>query len=137
MGTFITKLSAVNPNDRKKSTMQFDALVDTGSHMSWIPKDALISAGIAPEGTKRFRTATQQLTVREYGYAILKAGKYTTIDEVVFAEKGDSILLGVRTIEGFGVLVDNIEGRFIPIDGFVTGIALDSTDIEAVDREDS
>ncbi|MBI3276135.1 MAG: hypothetical protein HYZ66_00070, partial [Chlamydiae bacterium] len=36
-----------------------------------------------------------------------------TIDEVVFAEKGDMHLLGVRTLEGFGVMVDNIAHRFV------------------------
>ena len=61
---------------------------------------------------------------RDIGYAILTAEKYSTIDEVVFAEKGDHILLGVRTIEGFGVKVDNINGRFEPVDRFFTGIRL-------------
>jgi predicted aspartyl protease len=128
MSIFVTKLSATNSNDRARHTPQFDALVDTGSHMSWIPKDALIDAGIAPEGKKRFRTATNQLSVRDYGYAILSAEGYRTVDEVVFAEKGDSILLGVRTIEGFGVMVDNVKGRFVPVEGFVTGIALDNSE---------
>ena len=38
------------------------------------------------------------------------------MQEVVFAEKNDHILLGVRTIEGFGVKVDNINGQFEPVD---------------------
>ena len=32
---------------------------------------------------------------------------------MVFAEPGDMTLLGVRTIEGFGVMVDNIAHRFV------------------------
>ena len=47
------------------------------------------------------------------GYAILRAENYETIDEVVFAEPGDMNHLGVRTIEGFGVMVDNIGHRFV------------------------
>ena len=35
------------------------------------------------------------------------------MDEVVFAEPGDMTLLGVRTLEGFGVIVDNIAHRFV------------------------
>ena len=31
----------------------------------------------------------------------------------MFAETGDMTLLGVRTIEGFGVLVDNVAHRFV------------------------
>ena len=47
------------------------------------------------------------------GYAILAAEGYETNDEVVFAETGDMSLLGVRTLEGFGVMVDNIGHRFV------------------------
>jgi hypothetical protein len=36
-----------------------------------------------------------------------------TADEVVFGESSDLVLLGVRTVEGFGVLVDNIGHRFV------------------------
>jgi len=52
---------------------------------------------------------------RETGYAILVAEGFETVDEVVFAEPGDMTLLGVRTIEGFGVMVDNIAHRFVAI----------------------
>ncbi|MDD2708831.1 MAG: hypothetical protein PHV34_12670 [Verrucomicrobiae bacterium] len=34
-------------------------------------------------------------------------------DEVIFAEPGDMTLLGVRTLEGFGVMVDNLAHRFV------------------------
>ena len=50
---------------------------------------------------------------RQVGYAILRSEGFETIDEVVFAEPGDMTLLGVRTIEGFGVMVDNIAHRFV------------------------
>jgi hypothetical protein len=32
---------------------------------------------------------------------------------VVFAEPSDMALLGVRTLEGFGVMVDNVAHRFV------------------------
>ena len=38
---------------------------------------------------------------------------FETTDEVVFAQPTDLNLLGVRTIEGFGVMVDNIAHRFV------------------------
>jgi hypothetical protein len=53
------------------------------------------------------------LFTRETGYAILSAEGFETVDEVVFAEPGDMSLLGVRTIVGFGVMVDNIAHRFV------------------------
>jgi hypothetical protein len=57
--------------------------------------------------------ATQQKIEREVGYVILSAEGYETNDEVVFAEPGDMTLLGVRTLEGFGVMVDSIGHRFV------------------------
>jgi hypothetical protein len=47
----------------------------------------------------------------EAGFAIIAAEGYETIDEVVFAEPSDTVHLGVRTLEGFGVAVDNIAHR--------------------------
>ncbi len=57
--------------------------------------------------------ANQRRIEREVGYAILSAEGYETTDDVVFAEPGDMTILGVRTIEGFGVMVDNIGHRFV------------------------
>ena len=56
---------------------------------------------------------------RDFGYAILAAEGYTTNDEIVFAEDSDMSLLGVRTIEGFNVMVDNISQRFVAITPYV------------------
>ena len=124
MAIFRVNLKAINPEDRSKQTKHFAALVDTGSHMTWLPKQALIDIGIKPEGKRSFLTATKQKTTREYGYAILATDKYTTNCEVVFGETNDQILLGVRTIEGFGVKIDNVNGRFEPVQRIVTGISL-------------
>jgi predicted aspartyl protease len=60
-----------------------------------------------------FQTATKQVIGREVGYAILRAEGYETTDEVVFAQPTDLSLLGVRTLEGFGVMVDNLAHRFV------------------------
>lgn len=46
---------------------------------------------------------------------MLSAEGFETIDEVVFAQAGDLSLLGVRTIEGFGVMVDNIGHRCVAV----------------------
>ena len=124
MSIFKVSLTAINPKDESKKTPPIVALVDTGSHMSWLPKQALLDAGIVPRVKKRFRTASNQPLERDCGYAILAADKYVTNCEVVFAEKNDAILLGVRTIEGFGVKVDNINGRFEPVELLLTGLTL-------------
>lgn len=75
--------------------------------------DVLKKIGITPRRKRIFATATPEKIERHVGYAILSAEGYETIDEVVFAEPGDMTLLGVRTLEGFGVMVDNIGHRFV------------------------
>lgn len=113
MSAFRVNVVARNPQDESRATTAIDALVDTGSELTWLPADALRQAGIAPRRQRSFLTATKQLVTRQVGYAILAAEGYETTDEVVFAETGDMSLLGVRTLEGFGVAVDNIGHRFV------------------------
>jgi predicted aspartyl protease len=81
--------------------------------LTWLPKDLLSAIKVSPVRKRSFSTAAQQLVTRETGYAIVSAEGFETVDEVVFAEPGDMILLGVRTLEGFGVMVDNIARRFV------------------------
>ncbi len=47
-----------------------------------------------------------QRFTRSVGFAIIRLDKYFTVDEVVFAEKGDLLLLGARTLEGLSLKVD-------------------------------
>ena len=113
MSAFHVNVVAVNPQDQQQSTTAVRALVDTGSELTWLPADVLVAAGIKPVRQRSFSTATSEVVSRDVGYAILRAESFETIDEVVFAKQGDAQLLGVRTIEGFGVMVDNIGHRFV------------------------
>ena len=47
-----------------------------------------------------------QRVTRSVGFAIIKIEEYFTIDEVVFGEEGDMLLLGARTLEGLNLTVD-------------------------------
>jgi predicted aspartyl protease len=113
MSTFKVNVVARNPKSEELATKPLEALVDIGSELTWLPAEVLKSAGITPRRRRIFATATQEKIERETGYAILSAEGYETNDEVVFGESGDMTLLGVRTLEGFGVMVDNIGHRFV------------------------
>ena len=135
MSRFMVNLTAINPKEEHRCTPPVEVMVDTGSEVSWLPKQVLLDAGITPRTKKRFATATKQIVERDIGYAILTAEGYSTIDEIVFAEDGDMSLLGVRTIEGFSVMVDNIGHRFVatisPVCYFLTA---DCTDYAQISR---
>lgn len=121
MSIFKVNVVAINHKDESRKTSGLEALVDTGSELSWLPADALEQAGIRPERERSFATATKQIIKRKVGFGILEAEGYRTIDEIVFAEPGDMTLLGVRTLEGFGVAVDNIGHRFVAQTTIVAG----------------
>jgi predicted aspartyl protease len=113
MSAFKVSLVATNPRDETRSTPPIEALVDSGSELTWLPGDVLRAAGIETRKRSTFRTATGDLITRDVGYAYLATEGYETADEVVFAEPGDLTLLGVRTLEGFGVVVDYVGHRFV------------------------
>ncbi len=113
MSLFRVNVIARNPKREEVGTPPIEALVNTGSELSWLPADALVQIGVERRRKRSSITARNQMVSRDVGYAILGAEGYETTDEVVFAEPGDMILLGVRTIEGFGVSVDNVGHRFV------------------------
>ena len=110
---FRVNVTAHNTKHEEIVTEPVSALVDTGSELTWLPGDILKGIGITPRRKRIFAMANQQKVQREVGYALLSSEGYETVDEVVFAEPGDMSILGVRTIEGFGVMVDNIGHRFV------------------------
>ena len=113
MSLFRVNVEAVNIADQQRVTPPIQALVNCGAELTWLPSDLLAAIGITPVRHLTFQTATDQTVQRSVGYAILRAEGYETIDEVVLAEPGDAVLLGVRTLEGFGVNVDYIGHRFV------------------------
>jgi len=110
---FKVNLIAVNPKKEDMKSSPLEALVDTGSELTWLPAEVLNEIGITPRRERQFSMANKSILKRPVGYAILQAEGFETTDEVVFAEPGDMTLLGVRTIEGFGVVVDNLAHRFV------------------------
>lgn len=113
VSVFKVNVVACNPKREELSTPPLEALVDTGSELTRLPADTLLNIGVAPRRERAFRTATKPLIQREDGHAILRAEGYETVEEVVFAERGDMTLLGARTLEGLGVMVDNSAHRFV------------------------
>jgi predicted aspartyl protease len=113
MRLFKVNVVACNPRREKSVTPAIEVLVDTGAELSWLPGELLEKAGIKPRRKRTVQTATKQLIERDVGYAILRAEGFETSDEIVFAQPTDLNLLGVRTREGFGVMVDNIAHRLV------------------------
>lgn len=107
MGTFYTKCKIENSVDRSRSALLARILVDTGSEYTWVPATTLERIGVDREKKDvAFIMANGQQITRSVGFAIIRLDKHFTVDEVVFAEKGDLLLLGARSLEGLNLTVD-------------------------------
>ncbi len=107
MGTFYVRCKVENHVDRTKAVIVPKLLVDTGSDYTWIPAAQLEKIGTLREKKDLpFVMANGQQVTRSVGFVIIRLDKHFTIDEVVFAEKGDLPLLGARTLEGLNLAVD-------------------------------
>jgi len=114
MGIFRVGCKVVNIADPKKSATVDKLLVDTGSDYTWLPAKVLEKIGV--ERVKKdivLTMANGQEITRSAGYAIIHSDKFQTVDEVVFAEPGDQLLLGARTLEGFNARVDSKQKKLV------------------------
>jgi predicted aspartyl protease len=108
MGTFHVGARIENIIDRSKGASLSRMLVDTGSEYTWVPGHTLENLGVEREKKDlEFVMANGQKVTRSVGFAIIRVDKNFTVDEVVFAEKGDLLLLGARSLEGLSLVVDS------------------------------
>jgi len=123
MGTFRTTIKIENPLNRGVTREISDTLVDTGAELTWAPTALLEELGIARQKRLGFRTAGGRAVYRDIGYAIVHAGGTETNDEVVFAEPGDMILLGARSLEGLNLRVDSRSKQLVDAGPIVAAVA--------------
>src|SRR6185369_9731412 len=115
MGTFNVGCLIKNHVNRAKAVEIPRLMVDTGSEATWIPRNLLEQIEVKPEKRQTFQMANGQWGYRDIGYAVVRVGQRETIDEIVFAEKGDYVLLGPRALEGLLLWVDPKNKKLIEI----------------------
>jgi predicted aspartyl protease len=114
MGTFHVGARIENVVDRSKGASLPRLLVDTGSEYTWVPEATLEKLSVGREKKDiEFVMANGQRITRSVGFAIVRVGKNFTVDEIVFAEKGDLLLLGARSLEGLKLTVDSRRKKLV------------------------
>jgi clan AA aspartic protease len=126
VGTFKVTIEIENPLRRGERQSVAGALVDTGAELTMVPRAVLESLGIGVEKRLRLRTADGRVTMREIGYALVRAAGVQTIDEVVFGEESDMVLLGSRSLEGMNLRVDAREKRLTDAGPIAAAVSLRS-----------
>ncbi|OYW35422.1 MAG: hypothetical protein B7Z42_14695 [Brevundimonas sp. 12-68-7] len=112
--TFTVGAKIENVVDREQAATIPKMLVDTGSEYTWVPATTLEKIGVKREKKDlAFVMANGQQITRSVGFAIVRVDKAFTVDEVVFAEIGDLLLLGARSLEGLNLIVDSRQKKLV------------------------
>ena len=123
MGVFRTTVQIENIARRGETRAMTGVLVDTGSEYTWAPRELLSELGIATERTQRFILADGSTVDREMGVAMVHAGGTSAPDFVVFADPGDQLLLGARSLEGLNLRVDPVRRMLVDAGPVITAAA--------------
>jgi predicted aspartyl protease len=113
MGTFRIDVEIENPAAEGRRERMTNVLVDTGAELSWFPAPTLESLGIRRRKKWRFRQADGTILERWAGEARVHAAESYTVDEVIFGEPRDLVLLGARSLEGLNLRIDPVSKTLV------------------------
>ena len=92
-----------------------ECLVDSGAVYSVVPRTILQKLKIEPFMTQQFRLANGERITRAKGVALFRYDDRAGGADVVFGEEGDSVLLGVLTLEALGLSLDPLRRELKPL----------------------
>ena len=96
-----------------------DAMVDTESTYTWIPRDVLERLGVVPEEQWPFESADGRKAHYSVAWVQIKLGVRVQPTIAVFGEIGSEPVLGVMTLQQFLLAVDPVRRRLIPVPGLL------------------
>ena len=111
MGSFRVEIEIGDSQGERWETVE--ALVDTGSSYTWAPAEMLGRLRLRPQFRREFETADGRVIEREMAVAMARWDGQALPTLVVFGDEGSSALLGVVTLEEFGLGVDPVNRRLI------------------------
>jgi predicted aspartyl protease len=113
MGTFRIDIEIEHLVQMGRRSVLHNVLVDTGAELSWIPAAVLDDLGIDRKKIWHFRKADGSVLSRSTGFVVVRVQGIETIDEVVFGESGDLVLLGAHSLEGLNLRVEPVAKRLV------------------------
>src|SRR5437867_2275456 len=120
MGTFSVPIEIGNLQGALFEQVQ--ALVDSGASYTRVPRSMLERLGIEPKERFPFRIADESTLEHEIGEAMVRIGGHTRLRVVIFGEEGSQPLLGADTLQGFGLGVDPLGERLVPVTGLLMAL---------------
>ena len=119
MGTFRISIQLARVDGEQFESME--ALVDTGASYTWIPRDLLERLGVRPDDERVFVLADGREVRYPMAWVRVRLEGRGRIQPtlVVCGDSGTEPLLGAFTLEGFGLGVDPVNRRLIPVPGLL------------------
>jgi predicted aspartyl protease len=118
MGTFSVTIEAGDPQGQRFRAVE--ALVDMGASYTMFPASLLRDLGVTPHGQRPFLLATGDTIVRDIGRMWVRIEGRMEMTIVVFGDDGGPLLLGAVTLEEFGLGVDPVARKLVPVPGLLT-----------------
>jgi predicted aspartyl protease len=125
MSTFLHRILIPNPTSGE--WVEFQALVDTGAHLTQLPASVLRGVGYESDVTTPFLGADGSHVELPIGDIRMKIGDETRTVTAVFAEEDAPVLLGAIALEQFRLMPDPIWHILRPIVAMRTTRVADAT----------
>jgi len=94
---------------------KIEALVDTGSTYTWVSREVLDRLGVRPVEERPFVLADGRQVTYPIAWIQIRMDGRTQPTITVFGEPASDPLLGVFTLEGFGLAADPVNRRLVPV----------------------
>jgi clan AA aspartic protease len=117
MGTFVQRIGVGAAPEGP--FVEVEALVDTGATYTWLPRPLLERLRVRAGVRRDFETADGRVIQREMGEVAVRLNGEVHFTLVVFGDEGTRPLLGVVTLETFGLGVDPVQRRLVPVRGLL------------------
>ncbi len=121
MGLTVLELEVANPA-KPRVTEKIEFLIDSGAIYSVVPTPILKKLGIKPFAREEFRLADGSKVVRRKGGALFRYQDKVGVADVIFGERGDSVLLGAFTLEALGLSLDPLRRELRPLPMILAGL---------------
>jgi aspartyl protease family protein len=113
MGNFSVRVQIGDRTGERFETIE--ALVDTGSTYTWIPRDVLEQLGVTPEEQWPFVLADGRDVRYPVAWTLIRIAERARPTVVVFGQPGSQPILGVFALEGFRLAADPVNHRLVSV----------------------
>ena len=132
MGSFRVRIEVGDPQGQRFEVLE--ALVDPGATYTWVPRSVLERLGLQPEEERPFILADGRQVMYGMVWVPVRIDGRVQPTLVIFGDEETEPLLGVFTLEGFGLGVDAVNQRLIPTPGLLKRAACGSSRDAAAPR---